>query len=89
MEAFRFRAARSERIDVQGRPGVAADVGRDGNGPYVVTWLADDDVVLRLFSFDLGTDRLRDVAETVRPLDDDELEQLEGSVPNPPCDVRD
>ena len=85
MEAFRFRAATSERIEVQGHPGVAADVGEAGRGPFVVTWLAEDDLVLRLFSFDLGTDRLRAIAETVEPLGETEVEKLATGVPNPPC----
>lgn len=65
LEAFRFRASTSNRVTVGDRPGVTADIGPGGQGPWVVTWLAEDDLILRLFSFELEPDRLVPVAEAV------------------------
>jgi hypothetical protein len=71
MEAFRFRAASSQRIDVNGRPGISADVSPDGKGPFLVTWLAQDNLVLRLFSFALEPEALVDVARSAELVTDD------------------
>ena len=69
MEAFRFRALSSERIVVGASDGVAANIGVDETGPFVVSWMADDNLILRLFSFDLDEQRLAALAESARRVD--------------------
>ncbi len=69
LEAFRFRAARSEVIDVNGAFGIAADIGPDDQGPFVVSWLAEDDLILRIFSFIIPTAELEAVAASVERVD--------------------
>ena len=64
MEAFRFRAASSRRIEVNAHPGVVADIGTTGEGPNVVTWLVGDDLVLRVFSQGLSPETLIEVARS-------------------------
>lgn len=65
MEAFRFRAGESGRIEVGGRPGVSADIGSSGEGPFVVSWLAEDGLILRVFSFVIPREELAVVAANV------------------------
>lgn len=86
MEAFRFRASASERVSVGGAPGVAADIGSTGEGPFVVSWLADDGLILRVFSFVIAPPDLLPVAQSARRVDGAEwrdlLEEFEpGSCP--------
>ncbi|MFV2038688.1 MAG: hypothetical protein ACC660_00425 [Acidimicrobiales bacterium] len=77
-EAFRFRAAVSERVDVNGFPGVVADVGSSGAGPYVVSWLVNDALLVRLFSRSIQPDDLLTVARGVRRIDGSEWDELRG-----------
>lgn len=66
MEAFRFRALSSERIAVGSAAAVAANIGSDDTGPFVVSWMAEEDLILRVFSFDLDEQRLAAIAESAR-----------------------
>ena len=58
LEAFRFRAAESRRVDIDGGVGVVADIGVDGDGPWVLSWMPEEDLILRMFSFRLDPDEL-------------------------------
>lgn len=85
MEAFRFRAASSERVEVDGRPGIAADVSVDGTGPFLVTWLAEDNLVVRLFSFEQRPDDLAVIAQSAELLTDDAWAELVDAEPADGC----
>jgi hypothetical protein len=66
LNAFRFRAGLSEVRKINGWPGVVAEVGSDGQGPQVVSWLVDGEVLLRVFSTVLSLEALSSVAQSVR-----------------------
>jgi len=76
MEAFRFRALSSEAVSVAGDPGVGADMGSGDGGPIVVSWLLEEGVVLRLFSFSIAPGELIDQAQKVRRVEGDEWQAL-------------
>lgn len=86
MEAFRFRAASSEVVDVNGSPGISADIGPEGTGPRVVSWLVGDDLILRIFSFRLSRTELLDLATQVRLVDGDEWQDLRAEFDPALCD---
>ena len=85
LDAFRFRASSSQRIAVGGRTGVAADIGPGGVGPWVVTWVVEDDLTLRLFSFALEPDALQRVAESVDVVAGDDWLELIAEHDPPSC----
>lgn len=58
LEAGRFRAAESRRVDVDGGIGVVADIGIDGDGPWTLSWMPEEGVILQMLSFRLGPDEL-------------------------------
>ena len=64
MHAFRFRAASSATTEVNGRPGVIADIGVPDDPRHLVTWLVDDALILRVFSLRLGPEALLEVARS-------------------------
>lgn len=76
MNAFRFGAATAVAVDVAGWPGVVADIGSTGDGPHVVSWLVDDELILRVFSFRLGPDRLVELARGAREVTGAEWAEL-------------
>ena len=84
MEAFRFRAARSSRIEVNGRPGVVAEVGQDGT-PRVVAWLAEDGLILRLFSFQRSGEELATLAAAATPVTGTAWSEMVDADPDPDC----
>lgn len=86
MQAFRFRAASSEIVDVSGSPGVAADIGDSGEGPHVVSWLVEDELILRVFSFELGSDELLDRARSVERVDGEAWDDLRSRFDPATCD---
>jgi hypothetical protein len=86
LEAFRFRAAVSEVIDVNGAYGVAADIGPDGTGPFVVSWMVDGDLILRMFSFAMRSAGLREVAASVERVEGDEWAELRSAFDPPQCE---
>lgn len=88
MEAFRFRAGFSERRTINGADGVVADIGSDGDGPWVVTWMADDGLILRLFSFVRGIDELAGIAESVAPAGTDQWADIADRFDPPVCGRR-
>ena len=61
---------------MNGSPGVVAEVGRDDQGPQVVSWLVDGEIILRVFSFRLSVDELFAVAQSVRHVDGEEWADL-------------
>lgn len=77
MEAFRFRVPESRRVDVAGAPGVTADLGVDGGGPWVVSWIPEDGLILRVFSFRIEPPELIDVAAGARRVAGDEWHALQ------------
>ncbi len=85
MQAFRFRAAISEVVDVAGSPGVVADIGGSGEGPHVATWLVEGELIVRVFSFELDADALMALAETVVRVDGAEWDELRSSFDPPTC----
>lgn len=87
-EAFRFRAATSERVEVSGSPGVSAEVGSSGNGPNVVSWLVDGSLILRLFSFSIPPDELLTVARRVRRVEGTEWADLRARLDPGNCQFR-
>lgn len=87
MEAFRFRASESSRVNVGGRLGVGADIGAEGEGPWVVSWLQEDDLILRLFSFELQPEQLLPLAESVRRVDGGEWSTLQDDFGDQICGV--
>ncbi len=76
MQAFRFRAATSATMDVDGSPGVVADIGATGEGPHVVSWLVGGELILRVFSFELPPDDLVTQARAVERVAADEWDEL-------------
>jgi hypothetical protein len=84
MEAFRFRAAVSEVVDVSRARGVAATIGP--GGPSVVSWLAADELILRIFSFQIPPDELVELARSVRFVDGDEWDRLRDEFDPALCD---
>lgn len=67
MQAFRFRASTSAVVDVGGYPGVSADIGPEGQSRNVVSWIIDDQLILRIFSLAIPRDQLLELArESVR-----------------------
>jgi hypothetical protein len=76
MEAFRFRALTSSRVTVGDAPGVVADLGPTGDGPWVVTWTPTDGVILSIFSFALQPDALMEVAQSVRRVEGEQWQAM-------------
>ena len=76
MNAFRFRAAESTPIDVNGSPGVVADVGVPGDSRNVVTWLVDGELILRVFSLTLSQDTLLEIARSAVFVDEGDWADL-------------
>jgi hypothetical protein len=58
MEATRFRSAESRRVEVEGSVGVVADIGVDGDGPWTLSWMPEEGIILQMLSFRLGPDEL-------------------------------
>lgn len=72
MNAFRFRAADSTPVEINGSPGVVADIGVPGDSRNIATWLVDGELILRVFSLTLGQDELVEIARTAVLVDEDE-----------------
>lgn len=87
-EAYRFRAAASTRVDVNGSPGVVAEMGSSGDGPNVVSWLVDGTLILRLFSRSIPPEQLLTVARTVRRADGTEWADLRARLDPGNCQFR-
>jgi len=77
MEAFRFRVPTSNRIDVGGVSGVTADLGVDGGGPWVVSWMPHEGLVLRVFSFRISPPELTAIAAAARRVEGSEWADLQ------------
>lgn len=58
LEALRFRAAESRRVEIEGSIGIVADVGVDGDGPWLLRWMPEEGIILQMLSFRLGPDEL-------------------------------
>ncbi len=71
LEALRFRAADSRRVDIEGGIGVVADVGVDGDGPWLLRWMPEDGLILQMLSFRLGPDELLALEESVTKVGND------------------
>jgi hypothetical protein len=76
MEAFRFRAVTSERVEVNGQPGVAANIGTAEQPRQLVSWMADDGLILRVFSLEQSPDAVLAAANSAARVDGDEWDVL-------------
>ncbi len=85
MNAFRFRAASSTATEVNGYPGVVADIGIPEDPRHIVTWLVDDSLILRVFSLRLGPDELLEVARSATFVPEDEWGELRAAFDPATC----
>ena len=76
MNAFRFRAADSTPVEINGSPGVVADIGVPGDSRNIATWLVDGELILRVFSLTLGQDELVEIARSAVFVDEDDWAEL-------------
>ena len=58
LEAGRFRVAESRRVEVDGGLGVVSDIGVDGDGPWTLSWMPEEGIILQMLSLRLGPDEL-------------------------------
>ena len=76
MNAFRFRAADSSPVEINGSPGVVADIGVPGDSRNIATWLVDGELILRVFSLTLGQDDLVEIARSAVFVDEGDWADL-------------
>jgi hypothetical protein len=86
MQAFRFRASASEVVDVGGFPGVSADIGGDGQIRNVVSWIVNDEPILRIFSLVVPRDELLELALASVRVDGEAWEDLKREFGLARCD---
>ncbi|MEM7287285.1 MAG: hypothetical protein AAF480_13110 [Actinomycetota bacterium] len=85
MNAFRFRAADSTPVEINGSPGVVADVGVPGDSRNIATWLVDGELILRVFSLTLGQDQLVEIARSAVFVGEDEWADLRAAFDPATC----
>lgn len=71
LEASRFRAAESRRVEIDGGTGVVSDIGVDGDGPWTLSWMPEEGIVLQMLSFRLGPDELIGLEASVTKVGND------------------
>ena len=71
-----FRAADSRPVEINGSPGVVADVGVPGDSRNIATWLIDGELILRVFSLTLSQDELVEIARSAVFVDEAEWAEL-------------
>lgn len=85
MNAFRFRAASSTPLEINGHPGVVADIGVPGDSRNIVTWLVDGELILRVFSLTLPQEELLEIARTTVAVDEADWADLRAAFDPATC----